>query len=414
MEFSLSWLADYVDLPLRLQADAAGRHGASALGERERQEGEKLDRGRADFGRAWRSRVSRASRGPGRGGATLGGRIARRRRHLQPPRLHVPLRAGARARGGARPAAARPPVPFYRKPFCRRDRRRRWCSRTPRAARATSRGSMRGVRIGPSPGVAEERRLEAIGVALDQQRRRRHQLRASGRLGQPLHAFDLATVPGGEIRVRRARAGEKLTTLDGKERELDPEILVIADRARAIALAGVMGGLDTEVTAARPTCCSRARTSTAAASASAPSGSACTPTPRTASSAAPIRERLRRGVAALPRRSIVEVAGGARRRSRRSTPSRGRTSRSAGGSSGAALDRFAGTRGAAGRDRTHPRRARLRAARRAARRSGRGRVPGWRAVDFEPRRRRGRAARRARPTPQDLYEEVLRHGGYRT
>ena len=49
--------------------------------------------------------------------------------------------------------------------------------------------------------------------------------------------------------MRRARAGEKLTTLDGKVRELDPEVLVIADRERAVGLAGIMGGLDTEVTA---------------------------------------------------------------------------------------------------------------------------------------------------------------------
>jgi phenylalanyl-tRNA synthetase beta chain len=67
-------------------------------------------------------------------------------------------------------------------------------------------------------------------------------------LGQPVHAFDLARLEGSAIRVRRARAGETLTTLDGKARELDPEVLIIADRQRAVALAGIMGGLDSEVT----------------------------------------------------------------------------------------------------------------------------------------------------------------------
>ena len=69
-------------------------------------------------------------------------------------------------------------------------------------------------------------------------------------LGQPLHAFDLRQLRGAEVRVRRARAGEKLATLDGETRELDPRDLVIADAERAIALAGVMGGRETEVSAA--------------------------------------------------------------------------------------------------------------------------------------------------------------------
>jgi len=66
-------------------------------------------------------------------------------------------------------------------------------------------------------------------------------------LGQPLHAFDLERLHGPAIRVRRAHAGESLVTLDGKPRELDPEILVIADRDHAVAIAGVMGGAETEV-----------------------------------------------------------------------------------------------------------------------------------------------------------------------
>jgi len=65
---------------------------------------------------------------------------------------------------------------------------------------------------------------------------------------QPLHAFDLAKISGGEIHVRRARSGEKLLCLDGIERELTPEMLVIADADKPIAIAGVIGGEDTAVT----------------------------------------------------------------------------------------------------------------------------------------------------------------------
>ena len=67
-------------------------------------------------------------------------------------------------------------------------------------------------------------------------------------LGQPVHAFDYDTVRDGHIIVRRAVPGETLTTLDGKTRRLDPDRLVIADPGGAIALAGVMGGLETEIT----------------------------------------------------------------------------------------------------------------------------------------------------------------------
>jgi phenylalanyl-tRNA synthetase beta chain len=66
-------------------------------------------------------------------------------------------------------------------------------------------------------------------------------------LGQPMHAYDADAVPGGEIVVRRGRGGETLETIDHAERSLDDRMLVIADRERAIGLAGIMGGASTEV-----------------------------------------------------------------------------------------------------------------------------------------------------------------------
>ncbi len=68
-------------------------------------------------------------------------------------------------------------------------------------------------------------------------------------LGQPLHAFDWHQVRGARINVRRARAGERMTTLDGLDRALEPGDLLICDAERPVALAGVMGGQDSEVSA---------------------------------------------------------------------------------------------------------------------------------------------------------------------
>ena len=66
-------------------------------------------------------------------------------------------------------------------------------------------------------------------------------------LGQPMHAFDFSRLSSGELRIRRAKSGEQIRTLDGQTRRLADNMLVIADGKRPQAVAGVMGGADSEV-----------------------------------------------------------------------------------------------------------------------------------------------------------------------
>ena len=66
--------------------------------------------------------------------------------------------------------------------------------------------------------------------------------------GQPLHAFDAEQLDNGHIDVRLAEAGEKLVTLDDVERTLEPHMLLITDGTKPVAIAGVMGGANSEVT----------------------------------------------------------------------------------------------------------------------------------------------------------------------
>jgi phenylalanyl-tRNA synthetase beta chain len=104
---------------------------------------------------------------------------------------------------------------------------------------------VRGVKIAPSPEWLQKRLGEIgqrpINNVADITNYVLHEL------GQPLHAFDLAKLNEHRIVVRRARAGEKLTTLDGVARTLTNEMLVIADATEAVALAGIMGGQDSEI-----------------------------------------------------------------------------------------------------------------------------------------------------------------------
>ena len=104
---------------------------------------------------------------------------------------------------------------------------------------------LRGVKVQPSPDWLKKR-LEAIGEnsinnVVDVTNY------VMFELGQPMHAFDLDKLAEKRIVVRRARAGEKIKTLDGAERTLTKDMCVIADASRPVAIAGVMGGAESEI-----------------------------------------------------------------------------------------------------------------------------------------------------------------------
>ncbi len=104
---------------------------------------------------------------------------------------------------------------------------------------------IRGVKVGPSPEWLRQR-LEALGQAsinnvVDVTNY------VMFELGHPTHAFDFDALAERRIVVRRARAGERINTLDGIERKLSAEMCMIADAARSVAVGGVMGGAETEI-----------------------------------------------------------------------------------------------------------------------------------------------------------------------
>lgn len=105
---------------------------------------------------------------------------------------------------------------------------------------------IRGVKIGPSPDWLANRLLAAgmrpINCVVDVTNY------VMLETGQPLHAFDYDLIGGHQIIVRRAKAGETIETLDGQNRKLEPDMLAICDESRPVAIAGVMGGAETEVT----------------------------------------------------------------------------------------------------------------------------------------------------------------------
>jgi phenylalanyl-tRNA synthetase beta chain len=135
---------------------------------------------------------------------------------------------------GARPAAAPFPVRIEAESEC---------------GRFTAR-VLRGIAIGDSRDWFKGAEV-ATYFALLEQKRISNAVDATNfawlAMGQPTHAFDLDKLEGGIV-VRRARKGERLKTLDGVERVLDGEDLIIADQAKALGLAGVMGGWDTMIT----------------------------------------------------------------------------------------------------------------------------------------------------------------------
>jgi phenylalanyl-tRNA synthetase beta chain len=102
-----------------------------------------------------------------------------------------------------------------------------------------------GVKVGPSPDWMVKR-LEAVGL-----RRVNNVVDATNyammETGQPPHAFDYDKIRGAKIIVRRAKKGEKLVSIDGTQCNLEPDMLIIADAAGPVAIGGVMGGIETEV-----------------------------------------------------------------------------------------------------------------------------------------------------------------------
>ena len=149
----------------------------------------------------------------------------------------------AAARRGAGAAAHRRPGGVRRR--SRRPRPSPSRSPTPTSARGTAPRVIRGVTIGESPAWLKARLTHAGMRPINNVVDVTNYVMLGW--GQPLHAFDAGKIRGGKLIARRAAAGEKIVTLDGVERTLDDQMLVIADVERALVIAGVFGSVDAEI-----------------------------------------------------------------------------------------------------------------------------------------------------------------------
>ena len=157
-------------------------------------------------------------------------------------------------------------------------------------------------------------RLRRCGVRADLEPRRRHQLRDARDRPPAARVRSRQARGRRSSRAPRARAARRITTLDGVERTLQESDVVIGDASGPIALAGVMGGADSEVSATTTRVLLESATFEPRACAAPPSGSACTPRRRTASSAASTPNGVPH--AARARRPLLARLGGGARRGR--------------------------------------------------------------------------------------------------
>ncbi|HEX9286359.1 MAG TPA: phenylalanine--tRNA ligase subunit beta [Thermoanaerobaculia bacterium] len=216
MRFSLDWLGEHVSV-----ADAGGADGVRRLLERAGLPVESSEEAGGDV-------LFDVEITPNRPDAMNHRGLAREIAAMS----GVPFDRGGRQR--AEPASGGPPV----------DELSSVEIAVPRLCRRFGARVVRGVRSAGSSGRVRTR-LASIGAkpinaVVDATNY------ALWDIGQPLHAFDLDRLRGGIV-VRKAKRGEKLVTLDGVERVLEPSDVVVADADRAVSLAGIMGGLDTAV-----------------------------------------------------------------------------------------------------------------------------------------------------------------------
>ncbi|WP_395091635.1 phenylalanine--tRNA ligase subunit beta [Armatimonas sp.] len=221
MRIPLSWLNDYITVSESEQEAVAEALTMAGLEVEETLE--------TAFGKVWYTKIT-----PNRGDWASVYGTARELAAIYPNKKLTPLRGAGGGQGGGKNAGAGGvKIQIADTANCHRFR-------------ATV---IKNVKIGPTPQWIQDRLTAALG---DRYRMINNVADITNyvmlELGQPLHAFDLDTIPNGEIVVRQSRVGEKLVTLDGTEHELPAGTLCICDNQRAISIAGIMGGKDTEIT----------------------------------------------------------------------------------------------------------------------------------------------------------------------